>query len=103
MILKIFIIGPGGVPCYSKNFFEQIDIDDIIISGFLTGISSFAKQIKGGEIKALIFKNFNFIYSYSIEFNCIFVIVIEIDDLEEEARDKVELMKNEFIKRYKQY
>ncbi|MFX0106361.1 MAG: hypothetical protein ACFE75_12855, partial [Candidatus Hodarchaeota archaeon] len=103
MILKIFIIGPGGVPCYSKNFFEQIDIDDSIITGFLTGISHFAKEIKGGEIRALVFKNFNFIYSYSIEFNCIFVIVIEIDDLEEEARSKVELMKKEFIKRYRQY
>ena len=103
MILKIFIIGPGGVPCYSKNFFEQIDIDDSIITGFLTGISDFAKEIKGGEIKALIFKNFNFIYSYSIEFNCIFVIVIDINDLEEEARSKVELMKNEFIQRYRPY
>ena len=103
MILKIFIIGPGGVPCYSKDFFEQIDIDDSIISGFLTGISNFAKEIKGGEIKALVFKNFNFIYSYSIEFNCIFVIVIDINDLEEEARPKVELMKNEFIKRYRPY
>ena len=103
MILKIFIIGPGGIPCYSKNFFEQIDIEDSIISGFLTGISHFAKEIKGGEVKALIFKNFNFIYSYSIEFNCIFVIVIDKDDLEEDARLKVELMKNEFVKRYQQY
>ncbi|MFX1301993.1 MAG: nitrilase-related carbon-nitrogen hydrolase [Promethearchaeota archaeon] len=103
MILKIFIIGPGGVPCYSKDFIEQINIDNSIISGFLTGISNFAKEIKGGEIKALVFKNFNFIYSYSIEFNCIFVIVIDINDLEEEARSKVELMKKEFIKRYKPY
>ena len=73
MILKIFIIGPGGILCYSKNFFEQIDIDEGIISGFLTAISDFAREIKGGEIKALIFRNFNFIYSYSIEYNCIFV------------------------------
>ncbi|MFX1448819.1 MAG: hypothetical protein ACFFCG_11905, partial [Promethearchaeota archaeon] len=86
MILKIFIIGPGGILCYSKNFFEQIDIDEGIISGFLTAISNFAREIKGGEIKALIFRNFNFVYSYSIEYNCIFVIVIDKDDLEEEAR-----------------
>ena len=103
MILKIFIIGPGGVLCYSKNFFEEIDIDEIIMSGFLTAVSNFAKEIKGGEIKALIFKNFNFIYSYSIEFDCIFVIVIDVNDLEEEARLKVELMKKEFINRYKPF
>ncbi len=103
MILKILIIGPGGIPCYSKNFFEVINIDEVVISGFLTAISDFAKEIKGGEIKALIFRNFNFIYSYSIEYNCIFVIIIDKDDLEEDARLKVELMKEGFIKKYKPY
>ncbi|MFX1419420.1 MAG: nitrilase-related carbon-nitrogen hydrolase [Promethearchaeota archaeon] len=103
MILKVFIIGPGGVPCYSKKFFEQIDIDDTIISGFLTAISNFAREIEGGEIKALLFRNFNFIYSYSKEYNCIFVIVIDKDDLEEEARLELEAMKKEFIKIYKPY
>jgi len=103
LILKIFIIGPGGILCYSKNFFEQIEIDEGIISGFLTAISDFAREIKGGEIKALIFRNFKFIYSYSTEYNCIFVITINKDDLEEEARVKVEMMKNEFIKTYKPY
>ncbi|MFX1477053.1 MAG: carbon-nitrogen hydrolase family protein [Promethearchaeota archaeon] len=103
MILKIFIIGPGGILCYSKNFFEQIDIDEGIISGFLTAISDFAREIKGGEIKALIFRNFKFVYSYYIEYNCIFVIIIDKDDLEEEARLKLELMKKEFIKTYKPY
>ncbi|MFX0106359.1 MAG: nitrilase-related carbon-nitrogen hydrolase, partial [Candidatus Hodarchaeota archaeon] len=103
MILKIFVIGSGGVLCYSKNFIEQFDIDDMIISGFLTAISNFAKEIKGGEISALIFRNFNFIYSYHSEFDCIFVIVIDKDELEEDARNKVNLMKNEFINRYRPY
>jgi len=103
LILKIFIIARGGILCYSKNYFEQINIDKDIISGFLTAINKFAKEIKGGEIKALTFRNFNFIYSYSIEFDLIFVIVIDINDLEEEARSKIELMKREFIKRYKPY
>ncbi|MFX1409503.1 MAG: nitrilase-related carbon-nitrogen hydrolase [Promethearchaeota archaeon] len=101
MILKIFIIAPGGVLCYSKDFFEQIDKDEEVISGFLKAISDFAKEIKGGDIKALIFRNFKLIYSYSIEFDFIFVIVIDKDDLEEEARIKVELMKKEFIVRYR--
>ena len=103
MILKIFIIGPGGILCYSKNFFEQIDIFEESISGFLTAISDFAKEIKGGDIKALVFRNFNFIYSYSVEYNSIFVIVIDKDDIEEEARVKLELLKKEFIQIYKPY
>lgn len=103
MILKIFIIVRGGILCYSKNFFEQIDIDEVVISGFLKAISDFAKEIKGGEVRALVFRNFKFIYSYSFEFDCIFVIVIDKDDSEEETRNKVELMKNEFIIRYRPF
>ncbi len=103
MILKIFVIGPGGVLCYSKNFIEEFDMDEMIISGFLSAISSFAKEIKGGEISALIFKNFNFVYSYYIEFDCIFVIVIDKEESEEDAQNKINLMKNEFISRYRPY
>lgn len=101
MISKILIITSGGTLCYSKNFFNQIDIDEGLISGFLTAISEFAQEVKGGEIKALNFRNFNFIYSYYTELDLMFILVIDIDDLEEEARTKLELMKNEFVKRYR--
>ena len=39
-------------------------------------------------------------YAYNNDLDCMFVLVIDIDDVEEEARDKVELMKDEFVKRY---
>ncbi len=103
MILKIFILARGGILCYSKNFFEQIDIDETVISGFLKAISDFAKEIKGGEVKTLNFRNFKFIYSYSFEFDCIFVVVIDKDDFVQETRIKLELMKNEFIIKYKPF
>jgi len=104
MISRVLIIAAGGILCYSKNFFGKsstdLDADDDLISGFLTAIASFAQEIKGGDIKALNFRNFNFIYSYDDEFGCMFIVVTDIDDLEEEARPKVDLMKSEFIKRY---
>jgi len=103
MISKIFIIGPGGILCYSKDFFSKVDKDDEIISGYITAVSDFAREIKGGKIESLIFKNFKLVYSYSIEYNCIFVIVIDKDDLEEKARMNLDLMKSEFIERYRPY
>jgi predicted amidohydrolase/signal recognition particle receptor subunit beta len=101
MISKILIITSGGTLCYSKNFFSQVDIDEELISGFLTAISEFAQEIKGGKIKALRFRNFNYIYSYYTELDLMFILAIDIDDLEEEARTKLELMKNKFVKRYR--
>jgi len=106
MISRILIIAEGGILIYSKNFIvEKIDNDNVIfdenlIAGFLNAISSFAMETRSGEIKSLNFGNVNFIYSYDTQSGAIFVILIDISDLEEEARDRLELMKGEFIKRY---
>jgi len=102
MISRIFVIAVGGVLCYSKSYFtsENDNTFDDLVSGFLTAISNFATEIKGGEIKALNFRNFNFIYGYDKKFGTIFVIVSDIDDPEEEIRKKLDAMKTEFIKRY---
>ncbi len=100
MISKILIIMANGVLCYSKTFVGSDDIDYDLVSGFLTAISTIAKEIGGGEIKSLNFRNFNFVYTYDEEKLCMFIIVTDIDDPEEEAQEKLELMKNEFIKQF---
>ena len=104
MISRILIIISGGILCYSKNFFatpeeEENSMDDLV-GGFLTALSSFAIEIKGGEIRALAFRKFNYIYEYDDKYGCMFVIVTDIADSEEEARKKVLLLMDEFIRRY---
>ena len=100
MISKILIIMSGGVLCYSKTFVGNDNIDDDLVSGFLTAISNIAKEIGGGEIESLNFRNFNFVYTHDDEKLCMFIIVTDIDDPEDEAREKLELLKTEFIDRY---
>ncbi|MFW9825592.1 MAG: hypothetical protein ACFFE4_21800 [Candidatus Thorarchaeota archaeon] len=101
MILKVFIIAPGGILCCSIEYFGEMDVDIEIVSGFLTGISDFASEIKGGKVRTLNFRNYKVVYSYSTEFGFKFVLIIEKDDIEEEAKLQLELLKNEFIKRYR--
>ncbi len=103
MISRLFVIASGGLLCYSKSFIGQEEFEDDLISGFLTAISNFAQEIKGGGIKALNFRNFNYVYSYDTKYDCMFVLVTDINDIEEEARIKVDLLKNEFVKRYDKY
>lgn len=103
MISRVLIIASGGLLAYSKNLMGSFAIEDDLIGGFLTAISNFAKEIKGGEIKSLNFRNFNYVYSYDDDLDCMFVVVTDIDDVEEEARKKIDLMKNEFIGRYRKY
>ena len=105
MIIRILIIASGGAIYYSKNFMakdlEVTIANSEIVSDFLTIISNFGHDVKGGVITALNFQDFNIICCYEEEFGCMFIIVTEVDDLEEEARAKMELMKTEFIKRYR--
>lgn len=100
MILKILVITSGGLLVYNKNLGKEDSIDSDLISGFLTAISNFAKEIKGGEIRALNFQHFKMVYTYDDHLKMMFVLVIDENDVEDEAREKVELLKNEFKSRF---
>ncbi len=101
MISKVLIILSNGILCYSKTFFGHNNIDDDFVSGFLTAILDISHKIGGGEIRSLNFRNFNILYSYDDEKHCIFILLADINDSEEEIRQRLELMKHEFIKRYR--
>ena len=101
MLSRLLIIASGGLLCYSKAFTEGVGVDDDLVSGFLTAISNFAREIKGGDIRSLNFKNFNFVYEYDEPLDCMFIIVIDIDDPADEAQEKVLMLKEEFLKRFR--
>ncbi|MFX1453055.1 MAG: hypothetical protein ACFFCM_19630 [Promethearchaeota archaeon] len=103
MIFKVLIILAKGILCYSKTFFSHSNVNDDFISGFLTAILDISHKIGGGEIRSLNFRNFNIIYSYDDDELCIFILVADINDPEEEIKEKLELLKNEFIRRYRNY
>ncbi len=102
MISRIFVLTTGGITCYSKNLLPHdtdISMEDLI-GGFLSALDGFARELKGGEIRALNFRNFNFLYERDENSGVMFVIVVDTEDIEEEAREKLSLMKQEFINRY---
>ena len=96
------IIKASGILCYSKTFYGEDKIDDDFISGFLTAILDISEKIGGGEIRSLNFRNFNINYSYDDDKFCIFIIVADINDLEEELGDKIKLLKIEFMKQFRE-
>ena len=99
MISKIFIIAKDGVLCYSKSFFGSGNRDTEIVK-FLSSINHVGKTVGLGKIKSLNFSNLNIIYSYD-KYNCMYIITADIDDPEEDIRDKLELIKKEFIAKYR--
>ena len=101
MISKVLIIRANGILCYSKSLFGHDQVDDDFVSGFLTTFLDIAQKIGGGEIKSFNFRNFNIIYSYDDEKFCVFILIADINDLEYELRANLELLKSEFINRYR--
>ncbi|MBN1802444.1 MAG: GTPase domain-containing protein [Candidatus Lokiarchaeota archaeon] len=108
MISRVLVIAQGGLLAYSKNFINIAESRDSgategdLISGFISAISTFAKEIKGGNIHSLNFKNFNIVMEYDTETDTIFFIICDINDIEEEVRERSILLKEEFIKRHKE-
>ena len=108
MISRILVIAQGGLITYSKSFVgKTTDEDDSkldesdLIGGFLTAINTFAVEIKGGLANSLNFKHFNIIFTNDDELDVMFVLICDINDIEEEVRERAELLKSEFIKRYR--
>jgi hypothetical protein len=101
MISKVLIIRANGILCYSKTLYGHDQIDDDFVSGFLTTFLDIAQKIGGGEIKSLNFRNFNIIYSYDDDQLCIFILISDINDLEQELRENLDLLKTEFMERYR--
>jgi len=101
MISKVFVIATGGKLCYSFNFVTEDFVDKEIVSGFLSAFKDYAEEITAGKILNFNFRNFNFIYDYDDDLDAMFVLVVDVSDLEEEVRDKLSLLKKEFLKRYR--
>jgi hypothetical protein len=99
MIRQMMVITTGGLLCFSKNF-VQAEFDSDLVSGFLTAMSSFAQEIKTGAVQSMVFQNQKFCYAIDEETNTSFVFIIDILDIEEEVREKLDLAKSEFLRRF---
>jgi hypothetical protein len=106
MIRQLFVITSSGLLAYNRNFIipkndeDKGGVDSDLISGFLTALSSFASEIRGGSMEKMEFMQFQFLYSMDKDLDLKFVLCIDKDDMVEEAKTTLEKVKNEFIKRY---
>ncbi|MFX1567045.1 MAG: GTPase domain-containing protein [Promethearchaeota archaeon] len=99
MISNIYIITLDGVVRYFKSFYGADHINNDIVS-FLTLITRVCKKIEGGYIRSLNFENFNFVYTYGRQ-DYVFIVTTDHYDPEDEVMYKLELVKEEFFKRFK--
>ncbi|MHA1715690.1 MAG: Rab family GTPase [Promethearchaeota archaeon] len=83
---------------YSRQYGEK-QVDQDLISGFLTALSSFSVEVKGGAIKSLVMEDIRFIYKMG-DHETLFVFCCDKDDLEEEVEERIEKVKNKFCEMF---
>jgi hypothetical protein len=79
---------------YSRQYGEK-QIDQDLISGFLTALTSFSTEVKGGKIESIVMADIRFIYSVGAK-ELLFVFCCDKDDLEQEVQGRIEKVKKEF-------
>jgi hypothetical protein len=99
MIRNFMVIGSGGLLMYSRQYGDR-KVDQDLISGFLTALSSFSSEVKGGKIESLVMQDIRFIYSIG-DSDLLFVFCCDKDDLEDEVQGRIEKVKNEFYRMFK--
>ena len=87
---------------FSRNYVNQ-DVDPDLLSGFLTALSSFAQEIKGAAIEKMEFMQFQFLYLLENNLKLKFILCIDRDDLIDETKARLELIKKEFVGKYGSY
>lgn len=97
MIRRIFIIDNIGSIIYSKSFVEQ-KTDIHLISGFLASIGMFAEQTSSGNMDSIRFKSTKFIFSTDYALNIRFILELDAEDSEVDAKKRIEEIKGSFRK-----
>lgn len=94
VIRNFMVIGSGGLLIYSRQYGKK-QIDQDLISGFLTALASFSTEIKGGAIESLVMQDIRFIYSTGKD-ELLFVFCCDKDDLQEDVQERIHKVKEEF-------
>ncbi|MFX1466594.1 MAG: hypothetical protein ACFFA5_08995, partial [Promethearchaeota archaeon] len=62
MIHNVYILKKTGESLI-HGYYGSIEVDETLITGFLSAISSFAEEIGAESVESLVMKNMKFVYA----------------------------------------
>lgn len=98
MIHSVYIIKKTGEGIYTKKY-EDSNIDDNLISGFLSALQTFVSEVSSGDIIRTI-KTGNVKFIYNIMHEIIVVFVVDQNEDEKKIQAKIEEVSDAFYKKY---
>lgn len=94
MIHNIYILRRDGL-CVLHRKYGSLETDEDLVSGFLSALSDFGKNISGKELESVIFSDKKFVSIPSEH-----LIFVSYSDTEDDVRDVLTGIKDAFIDSY---
>ncbi|MFX1518757.1 MAG: hypothetical protein ACFFCD_02385 [Promethearchaeota archaeon] len=103
MIHNVYILKKTGESLI-HGYYGSIEVDEALITGFLSAISSFAEEIGAESVESLVMKNMKFVYAMDTSIPgdpIIFAVSVDREDDEKIIKDILVKIKEKFIGRHK--
>lgn len=94
MIHNIYIMKRSG-ECLISRKYGSLEVDDDLVTGFLSAILNFGEQIDGERVESIIMGNKKFVYTIMND-----IIFIAYADKDDPVKEDLELLGRKFIEKY---
>jgi len=99
LIHNVYILKTDGTALISKRY-GSLEIDEALISGFITAINTFAEQIIQRQVDEIVMGDLKFIYSRSTNLDVIYAICADSETSSEEIKEIFDQVDEKFIEMY---
>ena len=103
MIHNVYILRKTGESLI-HGYYGSIEVDETLITGFLSAISTFAEEIGAESVESLVMKNMKFVYAMDAslpEDPIIFAVSVDREEDEQKIKDILIEIKEKFVGRHK--
>jgi len=99
LIHNVYILKTDGTALISKRY-GSLEVDEALISGFITAINTFAEQIIQRQVDEIVMGDLKFIYSRSTNLDVIYAVCADSETPSEEIKEIFDQVDDKFIEKY---
>jgi hypothetical protein len=103
MIHNVYILKKTGESLI-HGYYGSIEVDETLITGFLSAISTFAEEIGAESVETLVMKNMKFVYAMDTSLPddpLIFAVSVDREEDEQKIKEILIEVKEKFVGRHK--
>ncbi|MHA2061930.1 MAG: hypothetical protein ACW963_06540, partial [Candidatus Sifarchaeia archaeon] len=96
MIHNVYILKVDGT-CLIQRKYGSLEVDEALISGFITAINTFAEQIIQRQVDEIVMGDLKFIYSRSTSLDVIYAVCADSETSSYEIKEIFDQVDDKFI------